>query len=85
MRYLLLVGVLILAIACDLTVFIASSDDALETFDPLRPATLLPIMADRLHTLRTQVAAFVNDLVEEFAAPYRERIHHESATPSPEP
>ena len=85
MRYVILACVLGLVIACDLALFIASSDDALGTFDPLHPATLLPIMADRLHALRVQVGEWVNVLVEDLAALYREHIGHEGPTPAPEP
>lgn len=85
MRYLILICVLGLAIVCDLGVYVATSADAFESFDPLHPATLLPIVLGRLQALRARVGDLVNDLVEEFAAPYRERIRHEYPTPAPVP
>jgi hypothetical protein len=74
MRYVLLACVVVFAITCDLAVLIAVSDDAFETFDPLHPATLLPIVANGLHALRVQAGEAVNDLVKWFTAPYRERL-----------
>lgn len=79
MRYLLLVGVLCLAIALDLALFVSASDDALAHFDPFRPATLLPIVAGRLHALEAQVRALdVRDIFNILTAPYREPTMHES-------
>jgi len=85
MRYVLLACVVGLAITCDLAVLTASSDITLETFDPLHPATLLPIMADGLGALRAQAGEAVNDFVEWFTAPYRERLQHETSNPAVEP
>ena len=86
MRYVLLVCLLGLALAFDLGVFIASSDDAAGTFDPLQPATLLPIMAERLHTLRSQVGELdVRHFLDIFVTPYREGLKHEGAIPVPGP
>ena len=85
MRYVLLSCLLALAIACDLAMFIASSDDAPESFNPLHPTTLVPIKEDRLHTLRSQVAEFdVRHFLDVLAAPYRARLRHEGPTPAPE-
>lgn len=79
MRYLLLVGVLCIAIALDLAIFVSASDDAFEPFDPFRPATLLPIVAGRLDALESQVRAIdVRDLFEALVAPYREPGHQEA-------
>jgi len=85
MRYVLLVCVLALALTCDLSILIATSDDSLESFDLHYPATLLPIMADHLQTLQTQVGEYVDDLVEWVVTPYCERIRHENSMPPPEP
>jgi hypothetical protein len=83
MRYVLLVCLLGLAIALDLAVFVAASDDAFESFDPFHPATLLPIVAGRLHALKSQVRELdVRDLLDALAAPYRGPIRHESPTQS---
>jgi hypothetical protein len=85
MRYVLLVCVVGLAITCDLAVLTASSDITLETFDPLHPATLLPVVVNGLDALRGQVGEAANDLVEWFTAPYRERLRHETSSPALEP
>jgi len=75
MRYLLLVCLMGLALAFDLGVFIASSDDAFDSFDPFHPATVLPIIAGRLHEIQSQVRELdVEHLFAVLAAPYRERI-----------
>ncbi len=76
MRYVILVCVLGLALTLDLSVLIATSDDSLEAVDLRRPATLLPIVADRMHDVATAAGELMRDLVEWFAAPYRERLHH---------
>ncbi len=79
MRYFILACLLGLAIGLDLAVFFAASNDNLESFDPLHPATLLPIVAGRLHALESHVRELgVYDLLDALAAPYR----HESPTPS---
>jgi hypothetical protein len=79
MRYVLLVCLLGLAIALDLTVFVAASDHSLASFDPLHPATLLPIVTGRLHALRSQVRELdMREFFDALAAPYRKRIQRES-------
>jgi hypothetical protein len=86
MRYVILVCLLSLCIAFDLAVFIAASDHPLETFDPLHPATLLPLVTSRLDALRAQVRELdVNALFDVLAAPYRKQRQDESPTPSPGP
>jgi hypothetical protein len=82
MRYLILVCVLGLAIAVEVAVLIAASDDSFASFDLHHPATLLPILAGRLHAFRPAARKFVRALVDEFTAPYRERLGHESPTQS---
>jgi hypothetical protein len=75
MRFLLLVCLLGLALAFDLSLFIASSDDAFDPFDPLHPATLLSIVAGRLHEIQSQVREFdAQHLFDVLAAPYRARL-----------
>jgi hypothetical protein len=76
MRYIRLAYVIALVIFSGLSLLIATSDDSLESFDPYHPATLLPIVAKRLHTLGSQVT----QLLDSAAAAFRERIRHESAT-----
>jgi len=85
MRYVILACVVGLAITCDLAVLTASSDITLETFDPLHPATLLPVIENGLDALRAQAGEAVNDFVEWFAAPYRKRLRHETSSPALEP
>jgi hypothetical protein len=83
-RYLLLVGLLCVAIALDLALFVSASDDAFEPFDPFRPATLLPILAGRLHTLETHVRSLdARDIFNVLVAPYREPAQHQSPTQPP--
>jgi len=83
-RYLLLVGLFCFALALDLALFVSASDDTVESFDPFRPATLLPIVAGRRHTLESQVCAL--DARHPFAvlaAPYREPAQQEIPTQPP--
>jgi hypothetical protein len=80
MRYALLVLLICLGIAFDLGVYVATSDDTLGSFDPLRPATLLPIVANRLDALKSKCVLAVQAFLDEFAAPYRERLRHEGFT-----
>lgn len=86
MRYFRLAYIIVLAIFCGVSVLIATSDDSLESFDPYRPATLLPIVAKRLNTLRSQARELhVSGLLDDAIASFRERIRHESPTKSPSP
>jgi hypothetical protein len=78
MRYGLLVIVICLGLVFDLGLYIASSDDAFATFDLRRPATILPIIANRYRELRAQVGDVVRGLVDGFAAPVRERAHRDA-------
>jgi hypothetical protein len=80
MRYGLLVVLICLAIAGDLGVYIAMDDASFESFDPLRPATLLPIVANRFCEHRPLVCEVLRDLADTLAAPYRERPRPESPT-----
>ena len=54
----------------------------LASFDPHHPATLLSIADSRLREFRSAVSELLRDLVDEFTAPYRERLRRESPTPS---
>jgi len=82
MRYIMLIGVLVLALGLDLAVFIASTDEALEAFDPYHPSTLVPILAHRGRVAAAGASELVRDLVEGFTAPFRARVHR---TIPPEP
>jgi hypothetical protein len=86
MRYALLTLLLVLAIAFDLAIFIAASDEPLGAFDPHRPATLVPVVMDRLRSLGAQVREFdAGHFLDVLAAPYRERLRHEGPSPAPAP
>jgi hypothetical protein len=79
MRYVRLAYIIVVAIICGVSVLIATSDDSLESFDPYHPATLLPIVAKRLDTLRSQARELrVGELLDAAIAAFRERIRHES-------
>lgn len=64
MRYVLLAGLLGLALAFDLGLLVVTWDDSFESFDPHHPATLLPIVASRLRALEAQVRERVCDLLD---------------------
>ena len=84
MRYVSLVGRIALALAFGLGLLIATADDFLEPFDPYRTATLFSIVASHLHAVQSYVRDFrVSELLDAATAGFRERIRHESATPSP--
>ena len=86
MRYVRLVCAIALTIFCGLGVLIATSDDSLESFDLYHPATVLPIVAKRLHTLRSQVRELhVRELLDGVVAAFRERIRHASPVQPPPP
>ena len=82
MKNVLLLCVLGLVLALELALFIAATDDSFASFDPHHPATLLPVVAHRLHNVRSQVEARVRELIDMSTAAFRERIQHENLTPS---
>ncbi len=84
MRYVILACLLGLTIALDLAVFIASSDEAFESFDPHHPSTLLPIVAGRCRAASVAASQLLRDLLEGFTGPYRERLERTSP-PDPPP
>lgn len=84
MRYIRLACILALALFCGVSALIATADDSLESFDPYHPATLLPIVAKRLHTLRAQARELrVGELLGAAIAAIRERVRHETPIDSP--
>jgi hypothetical protein len=83
MKNVLLMCLLGLAIALELALFIAMADDSRESFDPLHPATLLPVVASRLHALRSQAELHVREFIDASTAAFRERVVHETQTSSP--
>jgi hypothetical protein len=82
MRYILLACLLVLALAFELGVLIATSDDSFGSFDPYHPATLFPIVASQIQDLQTRVRVRVSELVDAVIAPYRMQIRHGSVDQS---
>jgi len=78
MRYVLLVGVIALAITFGLGLLAAPSKDSLASFDPNRPATLFLNIDSGLRAFGSATSELVRGLVEEFTTPYRERFRRES-------
>ena len=85
MRRVLQICFLGLVIALEVALFIAMVDDSRESFDPRQPATLLPIVAGRLDTLRSQVELRVREFIDTSTAAFRDAIRHESPTQPPVP
>lgn len=78
MRYVRLACITALAICCGVGVLVATSDDSLESFDPYHPATLLPIVAKRLHALHSQARELhLSEFLDAAIAALRERLRHE--------
>lgn len=75
MRFLLLVCVVGLALTLNIAVLATTSDDLLASFDPHDPATLLPILADRAQDVSIAARERLQELLDWFTAPYRERLH----------
>ncbi len=69
MRYVLLLGVVGLGLALDLTVLVATTDNSFASFDPHHPATFLPIVAYELHKFASAAGDLVRDLLTWWAAP----------------
>lgn len=87
MKFIGLVGKIVLALAFGLGILIATADDSeVAALDPHHPATFLALAASRLHTVHSYVRdSWVGDFLAAATAGFRERIHHERATPSPAP
>ncbi len=84
MRYVRLLCAIVLALFCGLSALIATSDDSLESFDLHRPSTLVPIVAKRLHTLRSRVKELrLGELLDAAVADLRDRIRHTGPTQQP--
>jgi hypothetical protein len=83
MTHLGLIGKIVLALALvGLGLLIATADDReVASLDPYHPATLLPLVASRLHA----VQSYVHDLSDAATAGFRETIQkHESPKKVPE-
>ena len=84
MRYIVLACLLGLALAFDLGVLIATSFDSFGSFDPYRPATLVPLVAGRLHALEAQVRkGDVRAFLDALASGGGEPDRHQSSSPAP--
>jgi len=82
MRYVLLVGLIGLAIAFGLGVLAAPSKDSHASFDPHHPAAFFQDIETGLRAFGAAAGECVRGLVEEYTTPYRARLRHEGATPS---
>lgn len=80
MRYVILACLVVLALALDCAVFIATTDEAVEAFDPYHPATLLPIVANSCRAAATAASELLRDLLDGVTAPHRERMHRTLST-----
>ena len=80
-------GTLVLALAVGLCLLIATADDSeVASFDPYHPATLLPLVASRLHAVHAYVRDVrASDWIAAATAGFRERIRHENLPGSPAP
>jgi hypothetical protein len=83
MRYVLLIGLIGLALAIVLGMLAAPSKDSLASLDPHHPAAFFLNIESRLRAFGSAASELVRGLVEEFTTPYRERFRHESRTQSP--
>jgi len=87
MKYIGLIGRIVLALAFGLGLLIATADEPeIVSVDPHHPATLLPLLASRLHAIQSYVRGFrASELIDVATAGFRERILDESPPPSPMP
>jgi hypothetical protein len=81
MRYVIVASLVGLGLGLILFGIGATSGDRSPSFDPHRPATLLPVAEHRVREFGSAVIELVRDLVDEFTAPYRERIRRDGLTP----
>ena len=84
MRYVRLIGGIVLVLAFGLCLLIATADDAeIASLDPHHPATYLPLVASRWHTVQSYVRDLrVRDVLAAATAGFRERIRRESPSES---
>ena len=87
MKYVGFIGKILLVLAFGLSLLIVMADDSeLASVDPYHPATLLPLVANRLHAVQSYVRDVrVSDLIDTATAGFGERIRHESPPGSPAP
>jgi hypothetical protein len=86
MKYIGLIGRIVLVLAFGLGLLIVMADDSeVASIDPHHPATLLPLVASRLHTVQSYVRDFrAREFLDALAAGDGEPTRHENPTPSPE-
>ena len=82
-----LVMIIVLALAGGLCLLIATADDSeIASLDPYHPATLLPLVASRLHAVHAYVRDVrASDWIAAATAGFRERLRHENPPGSPAP
>ena len=79
MKYVGLIGKIVLALTCGLGLLIATADDSeIASLDPFHPATLLPLLTTRLHAVQAYVRDFqASDFLAAATAGFRARIRRE--------
>ena len=87
MRYVRLIGSILLALVFALCLLIAMADDSeIASLEPHHPTTDLPPVASRLHAAQSYVRDVrASDVIATATAGFRERIRHESPAASPTP
>lgn len=80
MRYLILVCLIGLGLSLIAFGLAGTHGDRLASLDPHHPAALLLSLDNRLHALRSAATELLRGLVDEFTAPYRERLRREGST-----
>ena len=85
MRHVRLIGWGVVALIVGFCLLVATADDAeIAALDPYHPATLLSLVANRLHGVQADVRDFrASDLIDVATAGFRETIRqHEGPKPS---
>jgi len=87
MQYVGLIGEIVLALAFGLSLLIATADDTeIASLDPAHAATLLPLVASRLHAFQAYVCDLrASDVIAAATAGFREHLRHERQPESPAP
>jgi hypothetical protein len=82
MRYVILACIIAFAlgIAVDLGLLIVTADDPVESFDPHDAATEFRVPENALRRLQIVTRNFLQDLIDEFTAPYREQMQRRVPT-----
>jgi hypothetical protein len=80
MKYVGLIGKIVLALAVGLCLLIATADDSeIAALVPSRPATLLPLLTTRLHAVQAYVRDFqASDFLAAVTAGFRARVRRDS-------